>query len=199
MGINGSNIAGGNPANGRVSRDFYTTNPAAVRQFIDRHYGGNLPKGHYLEPCVATGNIAEVIKEYGSTVTGVDIDDYGYPGTIVQNFLDWKTDEIFDGVITNPPFMLAEEFIRKSLKLLKDGGEAAFFLKIQFLECEKRRDLYEELPPKYIYVNTKRVPTWAENQKLDPKTGKPWATTMCTAWYVWQKGFKGEPIVRWIV
>lgn len=198
MGINGSNIAGGNPANGRVSRDFYTTNPEAVRKLIQCHYHGSLPKGRYLEPCVATGNIADTIKKCGSEVVGVDIEDYGYPGTIVHNFLDWQTDEVFDGVITNPPFMLAEQFIRKSLSLIKEHDEAIFFLKIQFLEGEKRRKLFEELPPRWIYVNTKRVPTWAENQKVDPKTGKPWATTMCSAWYIWEKGWHGEPTIRWI-
>ena len=198
MGINGSNIAGGNPANGRVSRDFYTTNPEAVRKLIRCHYHGSLPKGRYLEPCVATGNIADVIKGHGSEVVGVDIEDYGYPGTIVRNFLDWQTDEVFDGVITNPPFMLAEQFIRKSLSLIKEHGEAVFFLKIQFLEGEKRRKLFEELPPRWVYINTKRVPTWAENQKVDPKTGKPWATTMCSAWYIWEKGWRGEPTIRWI-
>ena len=198
MEINGSNIAGGNPANGRVIRDFYTTNPEAVRKLIRCHYHGSLPKGRYLEPCVATGNIADVIKKCGSEVVGVDIEDYGYPGTIVHNFLDWQTDEVFDGVITNPPFMLAEQFIRKSLSLIKEHGEAIFFLKIQFLEGEKRRKLFEELPPRWIYVNTKRVPTWAENQKVDPQTGKPWATTMCSAWYIWEKGWYGEPTIRWI-
>ena len=198
MGIIGANIAGGNPAHGRVPKDFYTTNPESVEQFIRRHYGGNLPKGHYLEPCVATGNIAEVIRRHGSEVTGIDIEDYGYPGTIVQNFLDWKTDDLFDGVITNPPFMLAEEFIRKCIRLTKEGGELAFIMKIQFLECEKRQKLFEDLPPKFVYVNARRTPFWAKNQKCDPKTGKPWATTMCTAWYVWQKGWHGEPTVRWI-
>ena len=198
MGINGSNIAGGNPANGRVYRDFYTTNPEAVRKIIDAHYNGTLPSGEYLEPCVATGNIAEVIKSMGHPVTCVDIEDYGYPDTIVTDFITWDTNKRFRGVITNPPFMLAEKFIRKSLSLLEPDGEAAFFLKIQFLEGEKRRKLFEELPPRYVYVNTKRVPTWAENKSLDPKTGKPWATTMCSAWYVWQKGWHGEPVVRWI-
>ena len=199
MGITGSNIAGGNPANGRVSKDFYTTNPEAVRKFIKRHCGELIPWGRYLEPCVATGNIADVIKSYGCEVVGVDIEDYGYPGTIVHDFISWQTDERFDGIITNPPFMLAEKFIRKSLELLKDGGQAAFFLKIQFLEGTKRQEFFKQYPPKYIYVNTKRTPTWAENQKVNPKTGKSWVTTMCTAWYVWEKGFVGEPTIRWIL
>lgn len=197
MGISGANIAGGNPARGRVERDFYATNPEAVRMFIEAHHKGILPPGHYLEPCVGTGNVAEVLKEYGAEVTGIDIYDYGYPGTIVSDFLLGKGGS-FDGVITNPPFKYASEFLAKSINAVKDGCEVALFLKIQFLEGEKRRELFKTLPPKYIYVFTKRMPTWAENQPLNPDTGKPWATTTCSAWYVWQKGWVGEPTVRWL-
>lgn len=38
----------------------------------------------------------------------------------------------------------------------------------------------------------------ANGQTVDPKTGKPWATTMCNAWYIWEKDWKGEPTVRWL-
>ena len=196
--ISGANIIGGNPKGERIAKDFYTTNPAAVRQLIDKHYGGRI-KGDYLEPCVATGNIAEVLKSAGAnSVDCVDITDYGYPTTQVADFLQWQPGKEYDGIITNPPFSLAEEFLRKCMTCVKPGGEVAMFLKIQFLEGQKRRELFKELPPKYVYVFSERICAWPNNEPRNPTNGKAWATTMCMAWYVWQRGFQGEPTVRWL-
>ncbi len=71
------------------------------------------------------------------------------------------------------------------------------FAKIQLLESEKRRELFEDYPPKYVYVFSKRVNPWRNGSPVDEK-GKPWSSTMCFAWFVWEVGFKGEPIIRWI-
>ena len=72
------------------------------------------------------------------------------------------------------------------------------FLKIQFLEGQKREQLFKKYPPKYIYVFRNRMATWNNGQELDPNTNKKWATTMCHAWFVWEKGSITEPIVRWL-
>ena len=71
------------------------------------------------------------------------------------------------------------------------------FLKIQFLEGVKRQKFFETYPPKYIYVFRQRMATWNNGCEVDPQ-GKRWATTMCHAWFIWEKDFKGEPIVRWL-
>lgn len=39
--------------------------------------------------------------------------------------------------------------------------------------------------------------TWNNGEPLDPN-GKKWATTMCHAWYIWEKDSKTEPIIRWL-
>jgi len=71
------------------------------------------------------------------------------------------------------------------------------FAKIQLLESEKRKELFKEYPPKYIYVFSKRINLWRNGSKVDEK-GKPWSSTMCFAWFVWEVGYKGESMVRWI-
>lgn len=130
-------------------------------------------------------------------ITGVDIVDRGYPNTIVHDYLTYETDEQFDCIITNPPYSLAKEFVLKSMEFLKENGQLIMFLKIQFLESEKRKELFEKYPPKYIYVFRNRMATWNNGEPLDPN-GKRWATTMCHAWFVWEKGSKTEPIIRWL-
>lgn len=111
--------------------------------------------------------------------------------------LTWETDKKFEGIITNPPFSLAQEF-EKGMELLTENGQMAMFLKIQFLEGAKRKDLFEKYPPKYIYVFRNRMATWNNGNEVDPKTGKKWATTMCHAWFIWEKDSKTEPIIRWL-
>ena len=71
-------------------------------------------------------------------------------------------------------------------------------LAVLFLESAKRKELFEKPPPKYVYVFRNRMATWNNGNETDPNTGKRWATTMCHAWFVWEKGFNGEPIIRWL-
>lgn len=197
MSLSGNKLAGGNPKDKRVENDYYATNPIAVEELLKRVDF----KGSFLEPCVGEGHIANVLKEHfpNSEQYYCDIVDRGYENTIVEDFLNTdKFENIkIDNIITNPPYSLAKEFLEKSMKLISDNGKVAMFLKIQFLEGVKRIDMFKKYPPKYIYVFVKRMATFNNGKEFDAN-GKPWATTMCHAWFVWEKSFKGEPIIRWI-
>lgn len=196
--LSGGKLAGGNPENGRVEHDYYATNPMAVKMLLDNY---NFIGKSILEPCVGAGHIANAIDKYYNhtkEITGIDIVDRGYKDTIVTDFLTYETDKKFDGIITNPPFSLAQEFIEKSMDLLTDKGQIAMFLKIQFLEGGKRGEFFKKYPPKYIYVFRNRMATWNSGLPKNPETNKPWATTMCHAWFIWEKGSKSEPIIRWL-
>lgn len=197
MTLTGANLVGGNPANGRTKDDYYATNPEAVKMLLDAHrfYGPDI-----LEPCVGAGHIAKVITECNSSVniTAIDIVDRGYPNTVVTDFLKWKADKRYDTIITNPPYSLASEFVYKCMDLLNDGGQLAMFLKIQFLEGIKRKKLFDIYPPSYVYVFRKRMTVFNNGMEVNPETGKAWATTLCNAWYVWRKGNKSEPVIRWL-
>lgn len=192
--LSGSKLAGGNPENKRVENDYYATNPKALEMLLSNF---NLPKGKTLEPCVGEGHLARVLEKYGCDVDCIDLVDRGYPNTIIHDFLTYRSSIKYNCVVTNPPYSLAEEFIRKSMSLLKPKGICCMFLKIQFLEGAKRKIFYEEYPPKYIYVFRNRMATWNNGKELDPK-GKRWATTICHAWFVFEEGFHGEPVVRWL-
>lgn len=198
--MKGSSIIGGHSSkNPRVNNDYYATDPSAVYRLLNEWpvYGRS-----FLEPCVGSGHIADAVLDFfGEKIidaTTLDIVDRGYPGTIVQDFLTWETDSRFDLVITNPPYSLASEFVEKCMTLLSKGGCLAMFLKIQFLEGQKREALFRKYPPKYIYVFRNRMATWSNGRCVDPETGKRWATTFCNAWFVWQKGNRDEPVVRWL-
>lgn len=199
MSLMGAKLAGGNPESERVEYDYYATNPKAIEMLL-REYEFNGNK--MLEPCVGAGHIADAVKSFRGyeniEITGVDLINRNYPNTIVADFLKWDNGEKYDFIISNPPYSLAQEFIEHGLDLLKDNGQMAMFLKIQFLEGQKRKFFFEDNPPKYVYVFRNRMATWNNGKPVDPKTGKKWATTMCHAWFIWEKDFKGEPIVRWL-
>lgn len=172
----------------RVDKDFYATDPKAVKYLLEKESFSN----SILEPCVGAGHIAEVLKDNGYNVMAMDIVDRGYPYTIVQDFLEYN--EKFGGdIITNPPYKQALDMVQHSLELISDGHKVAMFLKIQFLEGKKRREFFKEYPPKYVYVFSGRVNCFRNGDMTNKDS-----SAVCYCWYIWEKGYKGEPIVRWI-
>ena len=100
-------------------------------------------------------------------------------------------------ILTNPPYKSALELIQHSLKLLSDNNYCIMLLKIQFLEGKKRyKELFSINPPTYMFVFSERL-LCAKNgdfQKMKDGGG----SAVAYAWYVWQKGYKGETIIKWI-
>ena len=190
--IQTSNLAGGTSLRGREENDYYATPPQTTKVLLDILE----LKGSILEPACGEGHISKVLKEYypDSEICSSVLIDRGYGE--VADFLtyDYKN-KMFNNVITNPPFKFAEEFVRKALSITND--KVIMLCKIQLLESKQRSILFKETPLKYIYVFTNRQATWMNGKQTDEK-GKPWSTTMCLAWYVWEHGYDGEPVVRWI-
>ena len=77
-----------------------------------------------------------------------------------------------------------------------DGTKVAMFLKVQFLEGKERRKLFEKHPPKVIYVASGRL-LCAKNGEFE-KMRQGGGSAVAYAWFVWEKGFKGSPIIKWI-
>lgn len=199
--MNGSNIAGGNPEKGRVENDYYATNPSDTKEFlelIDEEY--NLNNVTILEPAAGQGHISKVLKDrYKSNIISTDLinrtpieNDLGIKGGI--DFLETKNDEKYDFVITNPPFSLAREFIDKSLEI---SDNVFIFAKLQFLEGKARKEWFKNIPLKYVYVYSHRANPWRNGEERD-ETGKKYSSTMAFAWYVFDKKYIGDPIIKWI-
>lgn len=67
------------------------------------------------------------------------------------------------------------------------------FLKLSFLESERRKSMFENSPLKTVYVFSKRVQLYPEGQPKPKNSG-----TIAYAWFVWEKGYAGEPMIKWI-
>lgn len=103
----------------------------------------------------------------------------------------------WDGnIITNPPYKFATDFIYKALSIIRDGDKVAMFLKVQFLEGKSRKKLFTDFPPKVIYVSSSRI-MCAKNAKFIEMI-EGGGSAVAYAWYVWEKGFNGDTIVKWI-
>lgn len=169
----------------REQNDYYATDPKAIDYLFDKvSFSGDI-----WEPACGEGHLSKRMIEHGKTVFSSDLIDRGF-GVGGVDFL--KCDEVFSGdIITNPPYKYAKEFTEKALQLVGDGGKVAMFLKIQFLEGKARRSFFEENPPRKILVSTTRI--------LCGKNGVFEGTSaVCYAWFVWEKGYKGNPEIEWI-
>lgn len=190
--LSGSSLAGGTPMRGRVKNDYYATPPESTQALLNvLELNGSI-----LEPACGEGHISEVLKNNypNSEVVSTDLIDRGY-GEGEINFLEHTYDRTFTNVITNPPFKYMREFVEKSLEISTD--KVIMFGKIQFLEGQRRKEFLENSPLKYVYVFSERQNPMRNGSPVD-ENGKKWSSTMCFAWYVWEKGYQGEPIVRWI-
>lgn len=194
--LSGGQLAGGNSSSKREENDFYATNPETLKLFLYEFWKDNSFEGDILEPACGQGHISKTLKEMlpSFNVISTDLIDRGY-GQGGVNFLTHDYGRTFNTVITNPPFSLAKEFIEKGLEIA--DKYVIMLCKIQLLEGLKRKDMFLNTPLKYVYVHTTRQATWKEGRPTDNK-GKKWATTMCLAWFVWDKEYEGEPIIRWI-
>lgn len=175
----------------RATGDYYATEPKAVEELLKRE-----SFSHYVwEPACGEGHISKVLKAHGYDVLSSDIVNRGYSETIVADFLSADMDRAFVSrdIITNPPYKYAKEFVEKALEVSMDSTKIAMFLKLTFLEGKARRDLFNKSPPKYIYVFSGRVKC-AKNGEFD----KTDSSAVAYAWFIWQKGFNGEPKIRWI-
>ena len=195
--LSGGQLAGGNSTSKREENDFYATDPQTLKLFLHEFLKDNSLDGKdILEPACGEGHISKTLKEMlpNCEILSTDLVDRGY-GQGGVDFLTHDYGETFHTVMTNPPFSLAKEFIEKGLEV--SDKYVIMLCKIQLLEGTKRKDMFLNTPLKYVYVHSSRQATWKNGEPLD-KNGKKWATTMCLAWFVWDKEYKGEPIIKWL-
>lgn len=139
----GNRIIGGNDPEKRNKQDFYPT-PPDVTEALMREL--NLPKSYTIwESACGNGAITKKLESMGYTVVGTDI-------TTGNDYLTEPYHEC-DWIITNPPFMLSEEFIRRSKE---HGKPFALLLKSQYWHAKRRYKLFEECKPTAVYPLTWR-------------------------------------------
>lgn len=182
------NLGATNQAKGiREKNDYYATDPIAARLLLEVEPDLN----NIWECACGAGHLAKVFDEAEKLGKATDLIDRGYGE--VEDFL-LNTEPYHNGdIITNPPYKYAQEFVAHALSKVDVGRKVCMFLKVLFLEGQKRKELFTKYPPKIIYVSSSRI-NCAKNG--DFKTYNSGA--IAYSWFVWVKGYKGETVVKWI-
>lgn len=175
--------------NERETNDYYATEPKAVKLLMEVERFSPM----IWECACGEGHLSKELEKAGYHVYSTDLIDRGYGGVI--DFLVCPSPPLsgFD-IITNPPYSKASEFVDHAMEIIDDEHKVAMFLKIQFLEGKARRKLFEKWPPKTIYVSSGRL-RCAMNGDFE-KYAK--SNAICYAWFVWQKGYNGDTVIKWI-
>ena len=180
-------LGASNHANGeRQHEDYYATEPKATEWLCRLEQFD----GRILEPASGEGHISEVLKAAGYEVVSRDLVDRGYGE--VADFLAIDNQEWKGNIVTNPPYKYAQQFVEKALSIIPEGKKVAMFLKLQFLEGKARRALFRSTPPIRVWVSSSRL-NCAKNGDFNANQGG----ALAYAWFVWEKGYKGDTTVKW--
>ena len=172
----------------RGKLDYYATHPSAVPDLLKYESF----QEQIWEPACGECHLVKPLREAGHEVYATDIVDRGFNDDtfdFLKQERQWHGD-----IVTNPPYKYADKFVNKAMESIQEGGKVAMFLKLTFLESQKRKKLFDKYPPKFIYVYRKRQRV-AKNgdSRMFQKS-----SAVCYAWFIWSRGFGGEPVIRWI-
>ncbi len=170
----------------REQHDYYATDPKAIPILFNEETFTNV-----WECACGEGWLSNEIQKYGVLKRSSDLVNRGY-GEVGVDFLSIDNMSWDGDIITNPPYRYAQEFVEKALQIIPTGNKVAMFLKLQFMEGQKRKVMFKNYPPKTIYVSSSRIKCY-KNGNNDYKN-----SAIAYAWYVWEKGYKSETKVKWV-
>lgn len=172
----------------RDKYDYYATSPEAVEELLKREKFKEI----VYEPACGEGHIGKVLEKYGYKVKATDIVYRGYGSEQTQDFFEIKENEL--DILTNPPYFCADKFLYHALKISNKGVKVAMLFRLAFLEGRKRYELFKEYPPKTVYVFSKRIKCYKNGDLSSNKN----SNGIAFAWFVWEIGYEGETIIKWI-
>jgi hypothetical protein len=175
-----------NSLHDRETNDFYATNPIALDKLLEKETFSNV-----WECACGTGHLSEVLKMYNILGKSSDLIDRGYGEIIdfMNHNIDWGGD-----IITNPPYKIATKFVYKAIDTLKQGRKLAMFFPQRYLSSKERYKLFTQFPPKIVYAFSGRV-----GCALNGNFNKQSNSAVDYMWIIWEKGYNGDTILKWIL
>jgi hypothetical protein len=176
----------------RQAQDYYATEPKCAIDLLNV-----LPELDKIWECACgERHLAKEFEKVGKLAKASDLINRNFGE--IQDFLsytlfDTATNKPFKDIVTNPPYSLAEDFLLKAMELLEDNMYYCALLKITWLEGKKRGEIFKKHPPKFVYVYSNRI-----NCAMNGDFEKYKSKAICYCWYIWQKGYTGNTVVKWI-
>lgn len=183
-----TDLAMGNLDYERIDGDLYETEEWVTRAL----YGHFTVRGEIWECACGSGKMSRVLEAMGGHTHSVpvyssDLFERGY-GDAGVDFLQQNT--LPPGVrtiITNPPYTLAEKFIRHALSLTQPvSGVVAMLLRNEYDSAKGRNDLFCCPPFAKKVVLTSR-PRWIEGSEGSPRHNY--------AWFVFDWNHAGDSVI----
>jgi hypothetical protein len=162
--------------------DCYETPACAVEALLKVE---KLPK-RIWEPACGPGSIVNVLLAHGHDVVASDIENFGYNS--MADFLIMRRGYTDRAIVTNPPYRLAEQFVRQAVTF---SPLVIMLLRLAFLESERRTIILEKSGLARIHVFRNRLPMMHRRGWNGPKA----SSAMPFAWFVWEQDYKGPTTI----
>lgn len=194
--------------------DFYTEPRWCVDLLID----AEKYLGKVWDPACGNGTIGRAFAARNHPILSTDVAER--PG--IEALWDFLSSDHgcygrIDHIVCNPPFSLAEDFIRESLTVARRS--AAFLLPLKWLASDARQRFFAEVgKPARVYVLADRA-SMPPGDYLDPETGlfavddpnphpkkgprwvigdRPKGGAIDYCWVVFVPGYGGPTDLRWL-
>ena len=176
-------------ARGKILRhqfDYYVTPQSEIEKFI-KTSNFDFATASILDPAAGGDDSHEmsypaVIKKlFGRNIDTIDIREDSR-AAIKQDYLSTDCRNKYDIIITNPPWCLAMEFIKKAIEEVKENGVVIMLLRLNFLGSRERNEWLKANMPHEIYVHAKRM-SFVDKGGTD---------SIEYAHFVWKKGNHGK-------
>lgn len=155
------------------------------------------------DPACGGGTVTDVFADRGFKTIGTDLVDRGAAHFIgVRDFLTVETadpaalGEQRLSIVTNPPFSLAEKFVRTALRLA--DHRVVILQQLSFLASRQRHALFTEFPPSDVLICSRRpsMPPGHKIAEMGDKAFKNGTADFC--WIVWTRPHDRETRTRWL-
>lgn len=171
--------------------DFYASPPIAVRALIGVE--PDMPQCIW-EPCAGDGAVVKELQASERTVIAHDLVDWGCSDieTRIDFLMEHKAPEGVGGIVTNPPYKLANEFIIHARHLVP---KTYMLLRLAYLEGERRRrKIFAQQDLARVWVFSRRLP----RMHRAGYEGKDTSSKLAFAWFCFSRDHKGPPTIDWI-
>lgn len=143
---------------------------------------------HVWEPACGPGAIVRVLRGAGKTVTATDLVNYGCPDSEagVDFLMETRAPAGVQSIVTNPPFKLADEFVRHGLTLVPT---VVMLLRLAYLEGACRQDLHSKHLER-VWLGVERLPQMHRHGWDGPKQSN---SGRAFAWFVFRRDKGQQP------
>lgn len=176
----------------RDPNDFYIEEMWCNTRLFEDHYF----VGPVFDPACGSGRIVQAARAAGYDANGSDIVDRCNGEFSVCDFLsdDWKNSNGARSLVSNPPFKIADKFIKKALTL--DFLMIAMLLPAKW-HMSARRSRWLKTTPLMLGATCVPRPSMPPGDMILAGT-KPGSGKNDFSWYIWRKGNNSAPLMSWL-